>query len=128
MGRRAKLTESQVNEIKAMLGKGVKGDAVARAFGISNTHVYRIKSAMRTGVVNLKPTSLNSCMNRIATGLPFRRIHWPEKLYYYYDKNDQWFIQVNTETGCELIIYTLDLKLEDLLARDWVVLTWESLR
>ena len=61
----------------------------------------------------------------VANGRPFRRDIWPEKLYYYYDKDDQWFIQANTETGCEIIMYTLDLKLEDLMATDWTLDEWE---
>lgn len=55
----------------------------------------------------------------IKKGLQFRRVSFPEKLYYYYDTEYQWFIQVNTETGCEIIVYTLDLKLDDLMASDW---------
>jgi hypothetical protein len=30
------------------------------------------------------------------------------------------------ENGCELITYSLDLSLDDLMAKDWVVLTWDS--
>lgn len=55
----------------------------------------------------------------VSSGLPFRRDAFPKKIYYYYDKDDKWFIQVNTETGCEIVTYTLDLKLEDLVATDW---------
>lgn len=61
----------------------------------------------------------------IGRGFPFKRDVWPQKLYYYYDRDDQWFIQVNSETGCEIIMYTLDLNLEDLMATDWGVDEWE---
>ena len=71
--------------------------------------------------------TLNEIGSSVSKGLPFRRAGFPEKLYYYYDLNDKWFIQVNTETGCEIITFTLDLKLEDLMATDWDLDEWEDL-
>jgi hypothetical protein len=67
-------------------------------------------------------------MGHIKDGLPFRRVSWPEKIYYYcaIDEPSQWFVKVNTENGCELITYSVDLSIDDLTAQDWVVLTWES--
>jgi hypothetical protein len=46
-------------------------------------------------------------------------------LFCYYDVEDKWFIQANEETGCELVVYRLDLSIEDLAAKDWIVLTLE---
>ncbi len=128
MDKRKKLSEAKLNEIRAMLAEGVKPQSVAWQFGISNTHIYRIQSAMRKGEVKLKRSSLDSCLGHIKNGLPFRRVVWPEKLYYYcaIDEPTKWFVEVNTETGCEVITFRLNLTLEDLLAKDWVVLTWES--
>jgi len=126
--RRRKLSPEQIGKTLAMLDKGMTLESVGRAMGISDSHVHRIKAAHHRGEVKLKHSSLSSCMNHIKNGLPFRRVSWPEKLYYYYaiDEPSQWFIKVNKETGCELITYSLDLSLEDLMAKDWVVLTWES--
>lgn len=128
--RRRKLAPEQVDVVVKMLDQGMTLDAIGRQCGISTSHVHRIKSAHHRGEVKLKHSSLSSCMNHIKNGLPFRRVSWPEKLYYYYaiDEPSQWFIQVNKETGCELITYSLDLSLEDLMAKDWVVLTWESVK
>jgi hypothetical protein len=70
--------------------------------------------------------TLNEVSPSVSKGLPFRRAAYPSKLYYYYDLNDKWFIQVNSETGCELITFTLDLKLEDLTATDWEVDEWDD--
>lgn len=126
--RRRKLAPEQVDVVVKMLDQGMTLEATGRRCGISKSHVHRIKAAHHRGEVKLKHSSLSSCMNHIKNGLPFRRVSWPEKLYYYYaiDEPSQWFIQVNKETGCELITYSLDLSLEDLMAKDWVVLTWES--
>ena len=70
--------------------------------------------------------TLHEITPSIENGLPFRRASFPEKLYYYYDMNDKWFIQVNSETGCEIIMYTLDLNLDDLMATDWEVDEWDN--
>jgi hypothetical protein len=70
--------------------------------------------------------TLNEIGSSVSKGLPFRRASYPSKLYYYYDLNDKWFIQVNSETGCELITFTLDLKLDDLTATDWEVDEWDD--
>ena len=128
MDRRKKLSEEQVIAVQRLLSDGVKIETVARQFSISSSHVHRIKSAQEKGEVRLKRSSLNNCLDHIENGLPFRRVAWPEAIYYYYaiDEPRPWFIQLNTETGCELITYSLDLNLEDLKAKDWVVLTWES--
>ena len=122
--RRRKLSPEQISKMLAMLDKGMTLDAVSRAFGISDSHVHRIKVAHGKGEMKLKPSSLQSCMELIATGLPFRRVAWPEKLFYYYDIDEQskWFIKVNRITGCETIWYSLDLSLEDLMAKDWLYL------
>lgn len=61
----------------------------------------------------------------ITKGLPFWRLSLQEERYYYYDLNDNWFVQVNSKTESEIITYTLDLKLEDITADDWEVDTWE---
>jgi len=70
--------------------------------------------------------TLHDISSSVAKGLPFKRDIWPDKLYYYYNIDDQWFVQANTETGCLIIMYTLDLKLEDLLATDWTVDQWDE--
>lgn len=126
--RRQKLSKAQMNEIRAMLSEGGQVDAIALLFKISTTHVYRIQAALRNGAINLKPTSLSSCLEHIKNGLPFRRVSWPDKLYFYcaIDEPQKWFVQVNTETGCQMITYSLGLELEDLLAKDWIVMTWEA--
>ena len=128
MDRRKKLNDEQVIAIRRLLEEGVKGDAIAMQFKISSTHVYRIKSAMNRGEVRLKRSSLNNCLGHIKDGLPFRRESWPEGLYYYcaIDEPNKWFVRVYKRTGSELLTYSLDLEFEDLLAKDWVVLTWES--
>ena len=85
---------------------------------------------MRRGEVKLKRSSLDSCMGHIKDGLPFRRVAWPEGIYYYcaIDEPSQWFVRSYRcpEGIMECITYTLDLSLEDLLAKDWVILTWEA--
>lgn len=70
--------------------------------------------------------TLSEIASMIRKGLPFKRNAWPSKIYYFYDQNEQWFIQVNTETGCELITFTLDLKLEDIEAKDWTIDEWDE--
>lgn len=119
-----------MNEIRAMLSEGGQVEAVAMVFGISTTHVYRIQAALRSGAINLKPTSLNSCLGHIKDGLPFRRVSWPEGLYYYcaIDEPSQWFIRACKcpEGILETITYTLDLSLEDMMAKDWIVMTWDA--
>ena len=70
--------------------------------------------------------TLSEISPSVGKGFPFRRAAFPEKLYYYYDLNDKWFIQANSETGCELITFTLDLKLDDLTATDWEIDEWED--
>jgi hypothetical protein len=70
--------------------------------------------------------TLSEIASIISKGLPFKREVWPSKIYYFYDTNEQWFIQVNTETGCEIITFTLDLKLEDIEATDWTIDEWDN--
>lgn len=125
---RRKLTPEQLEQIRAYITKRMKHETIAREFSISTTHVSRIKSAMNRGEVKLKRSSLAGCLGHIKAGLPFRRASWPDLLYYYcaIDEPTQWFVRVNKETGNELITYSLDLELEDLLAKDWVVLNWEA--
>lgn len=128
MDKRKKLSDADIKRIHRMLKQGVKGEAIMQLMDISSTHFYRIQQAYRNGEVNLKRTSLHGISKMVSEGLPFRRVAWPEKLFYYcaIDEPSQWFIQVNRETGHTLITYHLELSLEDLLAKDWVVLTWES--
>jgi hypothetical protein len=128
MDKRKKVDNAKIAQIRECLTKGDSVESISIRFNISNSHVYRIKNAMNRGQVKLKPSSLSSCMELIATGLPFRRVAWPELLFYYYDsdKQSKWFIKVNKTTGCEVIWYSLDLSFEDLMAKDWVVLTWDS--
>lgn len=125
MDKRQKLTNEQLEKIYEMLDQGMTLDAIARTHGISSSHVHRIKAAYYRGEVNLKPTSLCAIVSLIEQGLPFRRRSWPEKLFCYYDVEDKWFIQANEETGCELVVYRLDLSIEDLAAKDWIVLNLE---
>lgn len=128
--RRQKLSEAQMGEIRAMLSEGGKVESIALAFGISTTHVYRIQAALRSGAINLKPTSLSSCLGHIKDGLPFRRLAWPEGIYFYcaIDEPSQWFIRAGKcpEGTMECITYTLELSLEDMMAKDWIVMTWEA--
>ena len=70
--------------------------------------------------------TLHEITPSIEKGLPFRRASFPEKLYYYYDMNDKWFIQGNSETGCEIVMYTFDMKLDDLMATDWEIDEWDN--
>lgn len=128
MDKRKNSNTAKLDQVRACLVNGDSVQAIAVKFNMSNSHIYRIKTAMNRGEVKLKQSSLSSCMGLVKTGLPFRRVLWPDKLYYYYDLNDKWFISVNTETGCELITYSVDLTLEDLTTHDWVVLTWESVK
>ena len=127
---RKKISEKDINDIKELLDAGINVKTVARAFSVSTTHIYRIQSAMRRGEVKLKRSSLDSCMGHIKDGLPFRRVAWPEGIYYYcaIDEPSQWFVRSYRcpEGIMECITYTLDLSLEDLLAKDWVILTWEA--
>lgn len=125
MDKRQKLTPDQLERIREMVADKVKSEAIARRFDISTSHVSRIRVAMRNGAVNLKPTSLTSCLELIESGLAFRRNSWSEDLYYYYDVEDRWFIRVKGKS--ELITYTLDMTLDDLAAKDWIVLTLESM-
>ncbi len=128
MDKRKKLSDSDLKKIHRLLKQGMKGEAIMQLMGISSTHFYRIQQAYRNGEVNLKRTSLHGITHMINAGLPFRRVAWPGSIYYYcaIDEPSKWFVQVNRETGAELITYILDLKLEDLLSKDWVALTWES--
>lgn len=127
MDKRRKLTPDQVEKIYEMLDQNMTLDAIARTFSIGKSHVHRIKSAYNRGEVNLKPTSLCAILGLIEDGLAFRRRAWPEKIFYYYDVEDKWFVHANSETGCETIVYRLDLSLEDLASKDWIVLTLESM-
>lgn len=127
---RRKLTPEQLEQIRAYITKRMKHETIAREFNISTTHVSRIKSAMNRGEVKLKRSSLAGCLGHIKDGLPFRRTSWPEGLYYYcaIDEPSQWFIRACKcpEGILETITYSLDLELKDLLAKDWVVMTWEA--
>ena len=128
MDKRKNANTAKLDQVRACLTNGDSVESISVKFNMSTSHIYRIKTAMQKGQVKLKPSSLSSCMELIATGLPFRRVAWPELLFYYYDsdKQSKWFIKVNKTTGCEVIWYSLDLTLEDLMAKDWVVLTWDS--
>jgi hypothetical protein len=130
MDRRKKLSQAAIDEIQALLNDDINVKSIASAFDISTSHVYRIQSAMRNGEVKLKRSSLDSCMDLIEAGLPFRRASWENDFYYYYDTNESWFIRHvymgNHGDAYDMIEYTLGLSLEDLIAKDWVVLTWES--
>jgi hypothetical protein len=68
-------------------------------------------------------------MKLIATGLPFKRVGWVD-YFYFYDLEESWFIKHRCigdhGDDYEIIEFTLDLSLEDLMAKDWVVLKWES--
>jgi hypothetical protein len=124
MDKRKKLSDEQVIAIKRMLDLGVKPQSIAWQFHVSSTHVYRIQAAMRKGIVNLKPTSLSACLDYIRQGWGFKRSGWTN--YCYYDLENMWFIKsvLRGDHGddYEIIMYTLDLTLEDLVAKDWVVL------
>ena len=132
MDKRKKLSDADIKKIHRMLNQGVKGEAVMQLMGISSTHFYRIQQAYRNGEVNLKRTSLHSISHFVAAGLPFKRIAWENHLYYYYDTEQSWFVKHRCMFGksndYEVIEYTLNLSLQDLLAKDWVALTWESVR
>ena len=132
MDKRKKLSDADIKKIHRMLKQGVKGEAIMQLMGISSTHFYRIQQAYRNGEVNLKRTSLHSISHFVAAGLPFKRIAWENHLYYYYDTEQSWFVKHRCMFGksndYEVIEYTLNLSLQDLLAKDWVALTWESVR
>ena len=130
MDKRKKLSDADLKKIHRLLKQGVKGEAIMQLMDISSTHFYRIQQAYRNGEINLKRTSLHGLSRMVSEGLPFRRAAWPEKLYYYcaIDEPSKWFIQVNRETGNEMITFQLELSLEDLLAKDWVVLTWDAVK
>lgn len=132
MDKRKKLSDADIKKIHRLLKQGVKGEAIMQLMGISSTHFYRIQQAYRNGEVNLKRTSLHSISHFVAAGLPFKRIAWENHLYYYYDTEQSWFVKHRCMFGksndYEVIEYTLNLSLQDLLAKDWVALTWESVR
>jgi hypothetical protein len=132
MDKRKKLTPEQVGRILAMLDQGKTLDTIARTFGISDSHVHRIKATHGRGEVKLRRSSLASCLKLIKDGMPFKRIAWGDHFYYFYDTEESWFIKHrcmgNHGDDYEIIEYTLDLSLEDLMAKDWVVLTWESVK
>jgi hypothetical protein len=132
MDKRKKLSDTDIKKIHRLLKQGVKGEAIMQLMGISSTHFYRIQQAYRNGEVNLKRTSLHSISHFVASGLPFKRIAWKNHLYYYYDTEQSWFVKHRCMFGksndYEVIEYTLNLSLQDLLAKDWVALTWESVR
>lgn len=125
--KRKKLSEKDIKDIQELLSVGINVKTVARAFSVSTTHIYRIQSAMRNGEVKLKRSSLDSCMELIKTGLPFTRKCW--QCWYYYDLENRWFVRAYScpEGIMETIVYTLDLGLDDLLSKDWIVLTWEAI-
>jgi hypothetical protein len=128
MDKRKKLSDASIAEIQALLNDGANVKSVASRFGISSTHAYRIQAAMRNGEVKLKRSSLDSCLELIKTGLPFTRKCW--QCWYYYDLENRWFVRAYScpEGIMETIVYTLDLGLDDLLSKDWIVLTWESVK
>ena len=130
MDRRRKLTEAQIDGIREMLGHGFTLEHIGRKFDVSISHVHRIKDAHSKGEVKLKRSSLSSCMKLIKAGMPFKRIAWGDQFYYFYDTEESWFIKHRCQgehgDDYEIIEYTLDLSMEDLMAKDWVVLTWES--
>jgi len=70
--------------------------------------------------------TLHEITPSVTKGLPFRRTAWAEGIYYYYDINESWFLKQRLVDGdeYELITYTLDLTLEDLMATDWDVDDW----
>ena len=66
----------------------------------------------------------------IEKGLPFRRSDWEDDFYYFYNTDNSRFVR-HTYMGdlgddYDMIEYTIRLDLEDLTAKDWIVLTWES--
>lgn len=128
MDKRRKLSEKDIKGIQELLCVDINVKTVAAAYSVSTTHVYRIQAAMRNGEIKLKRSSLDSCMDLIKTGLPFRRLGW--QCWYYYDIENKWFVQAYScpEGIMETIVHTLDLGLDDLLSKDWIVLTWESVR
>jgi hypothetical protein len=130
MDKRRKLSEKDIKGIQELLCVDINVKTVATAYSVSTTHVYRIQAAMRNGEVKLKRSSLDSCLELIKTGLPFRRASWGDHFYYFHDAENSWFIKHRFmgEHGDDykIIEYTLDLSLEDLMAKDWVVLTWEA--
>lgn len=130
MDKRRKLTDAQVDGIREMLGHGFTLEHIGRTFDVSISHVHRIKDAHSKGEVKLKRSSLSSCMKLIKAGLPFRRAGWENDFYYFYDTEESWFIRHvymgDHGDAYDMIEYTLGLSLEDLMAKDWVVLTWES--
>jgi len=128
MDKRRKLTPAKVDEIIAMLDEGMTLESVGRAMGVSTSHVQRLRAARKRGAVKTEPTSLSSCAKLIATGLPFKRTCW-DRYFYFFDLEDQWFITrryMDDNGHYEIVEYGLHLSLEDLMAKDWVVLTWES--
>ena len=132
MDKRKKLSDADIKKIHRLLKQGVKGEAIMQLMGISSTHFYRIQQAYRNGEVNLKRTSLHGILRMVSEGLPFRRAAWPDGTYYYcaIDEPSKWFVRSYEcpEGIMESITYTLDVSLDDLLAKDWVALTWESVR
>jgi hypothetical protein len=64
-------------------------------------------------------------MKLIKTGLPFKRKTYRDGYYYYLDVKKKYFMVF--DEGEKDLIYTLNLTFEDLLAKDWVVLTWEEI-
>ena len=130
MDKRKKLSDASIAEIQALFNDGVNVKSITSRFGISSTHAYRIQAAMRNGEVKLKRSSLDSCLELIKTGLPFRRVGWENDFYYFYDTKNSWFVRHeymgDHGDDYDMIEYTLRLDLEDLMAKDWIVLTWES--
>lgn len=129
MNKRRKLTPEQVGEALAMIDKGMTLESVGRTFSISTSHVHRLKVAHGRGEMKIKHSSLSSCMKLIAKGFPFKRVGW-DNYFYYYDTKNSWFIKYRYTSdhgdNYEIIWYTLDLSLESLMAKDWIVLTWDA--
>jgi hypothetical protein len=128
MDKRKKVDNAKIAQIRECLTKGDSVEAISIKFNISNSHVYRIKTAMNRGQVKLKPSSLSSCMKLIRDGLPFRRLSWSGDVYNYWDP-EVGFVKCRPHCDpSEVLTYTVDLSVEDLSAHDWIVLTWESVK
>jgi len=130
--RRKKLSDADIKKIHKLMRDGVKGEAIMQLMGISSTHFYRIQQAYRNGEVNLKRTSLHNILHLVSAGLPFRRVAWENDFYLYYDIENSSFMRhvYMYELGedYDMKEYSLGLDLDDLLAKDWVALTWESVK
>jgi hypothetical protein len=128
MDKRKNANTAKLDQVRACLTNGDSVESISVKFNMSTSHIYRIKTAMHKGQVKLKPSSLASCLKFIHGGFPFRRLSWSDDVYNYYDPE---FGFVKCRPHCEpseVLTYTVDLSAEDLSARDWVVLTWDSVK